>query len=569
MTIFREHFRINRGKIALLGLLLPFDIARQLLTPEILRRFIDAGTAGVTGPASRLVTVYFALVLAGLGTTVLVTNISTRLAWTSTNALRDRMIHGTLRQDASFFAGAGPGELVDRIDNDATRLGSMMSHLLLDLAAQTLLTIGIVAAMFHLDWRFGALFLPFAVTMLVMLRRQTGRAMPFLEAQRQTEADILAAVDEWSTGAEDLRACGGIRHMRRSLWELARREHRTGRLAAAAGIRWPATVQALSVISILLALALGVWLHQAGAATVGTVFAALSYATLIRFPLTQITSRMQEVQSAVISLRRVEQMLGSPATTPDSGSLTCDGPHDLVFEHVTFAYDDGPVVLDDVSFHLPAGATLGLVGRTGSGKSTLVRLAFRGFDPVHGRIRIGRHDLRSLDRAALRRSVAYVPQGITLFSATLRDNLTLFAPGYDDDVLLDALRQAGLGALVETLPLGLDTMLDASWTGLSTGQGQMLNLARAFLTEPAVVLLDEPSSQIDPHTEQVLRAALTRFARDRTAIIVTHRLETLDQVDRILVLDDGRVLEYGRRAELLADTGSAFAGLLAEGRAGS
>ncbi|GLY08393.1 MULTISPECIES: ABC transporter ATP-binding protein [Actinoplanes] len=566
---FRDHFRINRGQIFLLGLLLPFDIARQLLTPEILRRFIDAGA---TGRAGHLVMIYFALVLIGLGTTVLLTNVSTRLAWTSTNALRDRMIHGMLRRPASFFQRAAPGELVDRMDNDATRLGSMLSHLLLDLAAQTLLAAGVVAAMFHLDWRFGALFLPFAVAMIVLLRRQTGRVLPFLDAQRDTEAHILATVDEWSAGAEDLRAAGATRHVRRILWQLARREHRTGRQAAAAGTRWPATVQALSVISILLALALGVGLHRSGAATVGTVFAALSYATLIRFPLAQIASRIQEAQAAVVSLRRVREMLHDdpgPGTLAEGGTLSPEGRHDLVFDQVTFAYDDGPVVLDDVSFRLPAGATLGLVGRTGSGKSTLVGLAFRSFDPAHGRVLIGGHDLRSLDRAALRRSVAYIPQGITLFGATLRDNLTLFAPGHADDVLLNALREAGLGTLAETLPDGLDTRLDASWTGLSTGQGQMLNLARAFLTDPAVVLLDEPSSQIDPHTEQALRTALTRFARDRTAIIVTHRLETLDEADHILVLDEGRVLEYGRRADLLAATGSVFAGLSAEAPAGS
>lgn len=564
---FREHLRLNRGRITLLGLLLPLDIARQLLTPEILRRFIDAGIAGVKGSAQSLVTLYFILVVAGLGTSVLLANHSAKLAWKSTNALRDQIIRNVLHQRASYFYDVGPGELVDRMDNDATRLGSMMSHLLLNIAAQTLLAVGIVAAMFHLDWRFGAIFLPFTAAMLILLRRETGRTLPFLEAQRELEARILAAVDEWSTGAEDLRACGGTQYMRRSLWELARQEHRIRRLAATAGFRWPATVQALSVISTLLALALGVWLYQAGSATVGTVFAALSYATLIRFPLAQLASQMQEAQAAVVSLRRAWEILDDRPAIHDGASIAGSGPHDLVFDGVTFSYGvDGPVVLDEVSFRLPAGSTLGLIGRTGSGKSTLIKLAFRDYDPTGGQIRIGEQDLRSLDRGELRRSVAYIPQVVNLFTGTLRDNLTLFAPGYDDDTLIEALHQAGLGPLIETLPDGLDTPLDPGWAGLSAGQGQMLNLARAFLTQPAIVLLDEPSSQIDPHTEQILRAALQKFADNHTAIIVTHRLETLSQVDQILVLDDGRVLEYGRRVELLADAESAFVGLLTEGK---
>ncbi|WP_164466176.1 ABC transporter ATP-binding protein [Actinoplanes teichomyceticus] len=549
-----------------MALLLPLDVARQLLTPEILRRFIDAATGHVPQSAGRLVAVYFALVAAGLGTATLLTNVSAKLAWTSTNALRDRIVRNILHQRASFFHDAAPGELVDRIDNDTTRLGSIMSNLLLDLAAQTLLAVGIVAALFHLDWRFGALFLPFAATMLALLRRQAGRALPHIEAQRRTEARILGAVDEWTTGAEDLRTGGAVTHVRRALWDLARLEYRTGRAAAAAGVRWPATVQALSVVSILLALALGIWLHHRGSATVGTVFAALSYATLIRFPLTQIASRIQEAQAAVVSLRRVRALLENPPDHRGGAELAGTGPYDLVFEHVTFAYGDGPRVLDDVSFRLPPGKTLGVVGRTGSGKSTLIKLAFHHVAPTAGQIRIGGQDLHALDRRALRRAVAYVPQGITLFTGTLRDNLTLFAPGHDDAVLVAALREAGLGPLLESLPDGLDSHLDAGRNGLSVGEGQMLNLARAFLTEPAVVLLDEPSAQIDPHTEQTLREALHRFARGRTAIIVSHRLAALHHVDRILVLENGRAVEYGEPARLLADADSVFAGLVAQGQ---
>ncbi len=237
--------------------------------------------------------------------------------------------------------------------------------------------------------------------------------------------------------------------------------------------------------------------------------------------------------------------------------------YELVFDRVTFGYDEGPAVLRDVSFRLPAGEILGLVGRSGSGKSTIIKLAFRHLVPSAGRIRLGSHDLSLLNRASLRHSVAYIPQGITLFDGTLRDNLTLFATGYDDGALLTALREAGLGALLESLPDGLDTHLDAGWTRLSTGEGQMLNLARAFLTDPAIVLLDEPSSQIDPRTERALRQALHRFARGRTAVIVSHRLETLEVADRILVLDDGQVAEYGARTALLADPDSAFARLIA------
>ncbi len=207
------------------------------------------------------------------------------------------------------------------------------------------------------------------------------------------------------------------------------------------------------------------------------------------------------------------------------------------------------------------------MGATGSGKSTLIGLTFRRYDPDAGGVRIKGRDLRRLDRERLREEIMYIPQRTYVFCASVRDNVSLFDSTVPDERLERALEDAGLGGWLGGLPKGLDTGMNPADAGLSAGQGQLLNLARAFVTDPSVVLLDEPSSKVDPGTEATLRQALLRFTRGRTAVIVSHRLDLLREVDRILVLDSGRVVEQGDRVALLADPSSAFARLVRAGEA--
>ncbi len=232
---------------------------------------------------------------------------------------------------------------------------------------------------------------------------------------------------------------------------------------------------------------------------------------------------------------------------------------------VSFAYPDDELVLREVSTLLPAGAVLGLLGRTGSGKTTLTRLLLRLYDPTVGTVRLGGVDLRRVPNADLRARVAVVTQDIQLFSATVRDNLTFFDPTIPDAQIMAALDALGMGDWVRALPDGLDTLLASGGTGLSAGQAQLLAFARAFLRDPGLIILDEASSRLDPATERQLEQALARLLQGRTAIIIAHRLGTLERVDQIMILEDGRVRERGLRADLVRDPDSRFAQLLRVG----
>jgi ABC-type multidrug transport system fused ATPase/permease subunit len=227
--------------------------------------------------------------------------------------------------------------------------------------------------------------------------------------------------------------------------------------------------------------------------------------------------------------------------------------------------------VQDVSFAVPAGRVLGLLGRTGSGKTTLTRLLFRLYDVDSGAITLDGHDIRSVPLARLRRHVGLVTQDVQLFAATVRDNLTLFqnyapqARPLDDATLLAALETLGLQEWLATLPQELDTVLAGGEKGLSAGEAQLLALARVFLRDPTVVVLDEASSRLDPATEQRLDRAVDRLLQGRTAIVIAHRLRTVQRADDILILEEGRVREHGARAALAADPDSRFAHLLRTG----
>ena len=234
----------------------------------------------------------------------------------------------------------------------------------------------------------------------------------------------------------------------------------------------------------------------------------------------------------------------------------------IALNQVSFAYPGDDPVLHEVSASVAAGSTLGVLGRTGSGKTTLTRLLLRLYDPTHGVVRLGDVDARHIANDDLRARVAVVTQDIQLFSASVRDNLTFFDATISDAHIHAALEAVGLSDWLRSLPNGLDTRLASSGSGLSAGQAQLLAFARAFLRDPGLVILDEASSRLDPATERKLDQAVDRLLAGRTGIIIAHRLSTLQRVEQILILEEGRVRENGPRESLARNPQSRFAQLL-------
>jgi ATP-binding cassette subfamily B protein len=329
------------------------------------------------------------------------------------------------------------------------------------------------------------------------------------------------------------------------------------------------TAELLLALGTAAALAVGVYILKGGAITLGTLYLVLAYTSLIAWNLLQITMQLDDLQKAVGATERINELYHTPnALTGSNKAAVPAGPPSVTFEHVSFGYTEGVPVLSDISFCLKPGRVLGLLGHTGSGKTTLIRLLVRFYDPDQGVIRLNGVDSRDTSTAELRRRMGVVTQDVQLFHATVRDNLTLFDDAISDERIRAAIERLGLDSWLASLPDGLDTML-AGDGGLSAGQAQLLAFTRVFLQEPELVILDEASSRLDPATERLIGRAVERLLRPegtrRTAIIIAHRLQTVQRVDEILILDRGRIEEHGERVTLLDDPTSRFSRLLRTG----
>jgi len=400
---------------------------------------------------------------------------------------------------------------------------------------------------------------------------------------RQAEADLLGFFGEHLSGTEDIRANGAEPYTMRQLFALMRQiTQRWIKAMVLEGVSHD-TVWLVSLLAKIAALGVGAWLFFEGRATVGTVYLIFGYVGQLEAPLSAIQHRISDLQRASAGIARVEEVLHTAPSVierPQPSASSGEPPvHDLprssaavAVENVSFQYHDIPTgndraghVLRNVSFDLAPGQVLGVLGRTGSGKTTLSRLLFRLYDPDQGAIRLHGVDARDMALGALRERVGVVTQDVQLFRATVRDNLTLFKPGVDNARLIETLHTLGLGAWYTSLPHGLDTVLETGSQGLSAGQAQMLALVRVFLRDPDLVILDEAASRLDPATEQQVEHAVDLLLAGRTAIVIAHRLSTVQRADAIMILESGQVVEYGPRAALSADPHSRFSGLLRAG----
>jgi ABC-type multidrug transport system fused ATPase/permease subunit len=314
------------------------------------------------------------------------------------------------------------------------------------------------------------------------------------------------------------------------------------------------------------AFVLAAYLYRTSAISLGTAFVIYYYTQLLFQPINLISNQLEDFQKASAGIVRIGELFNTRSALADGPGVPLpDGPLSVEFENVAFGYEDGDIVADHLSFKIEPGRVLGLLGRTGSGKTTITRLLLRLYDPLDGSIRLGGVDLRAARRAEVRQRIGMVTQDVQLFRATVRDNLTFFDPTIDDARLLDALAELGLAEWCRGLPRGLDTLVSAGGGGLSAGEAQLLAFTRVFLKDPGLVVLDEASSRLDPATERLIERAVDKLLQGRTGIIIAHRLATVRRADEILILDDGRIAEAGARDALARDARSRFAGLLRTG----
>jgi ATP-binding cassette subfamily B protein len=569
-TLLRTYLKPQWPHVLLLTVLLFSHIGLRLLVPQIMRFFIDAALSGSKLRTLIKAAMVFIGVAAGsqaLG--IATTWVGENVAWRATNALRQDLTLHCLKLDLSFHKAHTAGELISRVDGDVNTLSNFFSQLIISMVGNTILLVGILVLLFLEHWLLGLSMLVFSCIALVVLMSIRALAIPHWKTVREQMAEFYGFVGEQLAGTEDIRANGANEYAMRRFLHLVRERLKPQMRSGLGGYGMWMSSTTLFGLSTALVYGLCAYLWQRDLATIGTVYLIIHYATLMRDPIAQIRTQLTDLQQAEASIAHIETMLHtqSKLVEPTHGQELSmpDGALAVCFDRVSFAYDENEPVLQEVSFTLAPGCVMGLLGRTGSGKTTLARLLLRLYDLDQGKITLNGIAPQDATLCQVRRRVGMVTQNIELFQASVRQNLTLFDPAISDSQLLDILDDLGLSEWLAGLPDGLDTELTAGGSNLSAGQAQLLAFARVFLANPGLVILDEASSRLDPATEQLIEHAVDKLLQDRTGVIIAHRLATVQRADEILILDQGRVLEYGPRAALADEPNSHFAQLLRTG----
>ena len=564
MRLLARYLRPQWPRMSLLAMILGNAIAVQVVTPLVASLFIDKATSG--GNLHDLIflaLLTMGLALAGQGLAVAETYVAENVSWTATNEMRADLVAHLLRLDVSFHTAHTPGELIERVDGDVATLARFFSRFVIYVFGNGVLMLGVLGLLYYVDWRIGLVMSGFVVLGLAGMLRIRAAATPSWAAERQASADFYGFLGEYLAGLEDVRSSGAGAFVLRRCADVMRSWLAVTRKAQMWGYGLGATSFGLFALGTAAAFALSALLFRSGTLTIGAVYLIFQCTELLVQPTEQIRKEVQDFQQADASIGRIEALLATkPSLVDGPGDALPSGPLSVELDGVSFGYAEDDLVLLDVSISLEPGRVLGVVGRTGSGKTTLTRLLLRFYDPLAGVVRLGGVDLRAVRIPAVRARIGLVTQEVQLFQASVRDNLTLFDDSVPDEKISAALDTLGLADWLRELPGGLDTVLGPGDGGLSAGQAQVLACARILLRDPDLIILDEPSSRLDPATDRLLQMAFDRLLEGRTGIIVAHRLSTLAYADDILVLEDGQVREYGPRLALIADSTSRFAELL-------
>ncbi|MFZ4660851.1 MAG: ABC transporter ATP-binding protein [Caldilineaceae bacterium] len=569
--LLNHYLAPQRRAVLLMALLLLSSIGLQLAGPQVVRRFIDAVQAGASEHMLvRAALLFLSVTFAQQMLRVLAGYWSQRVAWTATNALRADLADHLVRLDLSFYLAHTPGELIERVDGDVRELAEFFSNFAVQLVSSALLLLGVLVAVALVDLRLGLAFVLFALLALLVLSNVRRRGTPHWQADREQNAQIYGYLGEVLTATEDIRTSAATPYVMRRFFAHLQTWLPVRLWAGFWGQSMMTAAILLFAIGDALVYGAGGTLYQQGTISLGTVYLLIAYMVMLAAPLEELRTQMQNLQQADASIARIRELLATRSQLTQGDAVLPGGPLAVIFDNVSFSYptssteltqspDHQSPTLHNIAFHLPAGRTLGLLGRTGSGKTTLTRLLFRFYDPQEGEVWVGSVAGRTSNLAAWRARIGLVTQEVQLFEATLRDNLTFFDATVSDDQLRHVLDQLGLDKWLARLPVGLDTPIANST--LSAGEAQLIAFARLFLKDPGLVILDEASSRLDPATEALLEEALHRLLAGRTAIIIAHRLTTVEQVDNILILANGAVQEFGERATLAANPESVYTSL--------
>ncbi len=472
--------------------------------------------------------------------------------------LKRKLFHHILSLDVSFFDKNPVGRLLARVESDTEALRTLFTNTVVLVIGDFLLIAGIYAVMFYYSWRLASLLLVavpvVALLVVVFERKTTGRFL----AVRKKMAEVTATLTEFLHGMSIVQAFHRGAYARSRVRHVNHDKFKEDAYVNIAVVIFFNTVFFLESVMFAVVLFFGDQWRQAQLITSGTIIMFIVLIWRSFDPIWRVSEQLSTIQKAIAGAKRIFALLATPQRLPDPSKPVPVPPFNksIRFENVWFSYTgDDNYALRDVSFEIPAGKRMALVGVTGGGKSTVISLLLRLYDPQKGRITIDGVDIRDVRKADLRRMFALVLQDIFLFPGDVASNISLGSDEVEQAVIENAARTVEADRFIEKLPDKFGTEVSEKGSNFSRGERQLLSFARALASEPEVLLLDEATSSVDPETERTIQSSLKKLMADRTSIIVAHRLSTILDVDRILVIRRGEIIERGTHTELILQDG--------------
>ena len=469
-----------------------------------------------------------------------------------------RDVEGKLaRLPLKYFDSHPHGDILSRVTNDIDNISTTLQQGLSQIVTSVLTVVGVLAMMVWISWLLALIALvtvplSFVITLLIARRSQRQFA-----AQWKVTGSLNGHVEEMHTG-HALVQVFGQRAKAQEIFDVHNHSlyEASFRAQFLSGIIAPA-IQFLSNVNYVAIAVIGGYRVATGTMTLGDVQAFIQYSRQFTMPIMQVAGQLNLLQSGLASAERVFELLEAKEETPDvdSGARLDDVKGDVALEHVNFRYTPDKPLIDDFSLEVRPGQTIAIVGPTGAGKTTIVNLLMRFYDIDSGRIGVDDVDTHEIPRNEVRRAFGMVLQDTWLFAGTIRENIAYGKEGATEEEIVAAAQAAHVDSFVRTLPKGYDTLLDDDASDLSSGQRQLLTIARAFLADPSILILDEATSNVDTRTEVLIQKAMAQLRHGRTSFVIAHRLSTIRNADTIVVMDGGQIVEQGSHAELLRREG--------------
>ncbi|APU20081.1 ABC transporter ATP-binding protein [Actinoalloteichus sp. GBA129-24] len=546
------------------------SVALSVVVPALLGRVTDLVVTGLAGSGvdftaiGRVLLVAIAIVVASAGFTLIRGRLTARIALSTAYRMREQAATKLTRLPLGYFDQQPRGEVLSRITNDVDNISQTLQQALNRIVTSVLTLIGVLVMMFWISPVLTLVAL-ISVPLSILVTMAIGkRAQPQFVRQWTATGKLNGHIEEMYTGHALVQAFGRQQQAADTF-----EKHNQALFASSfraqfvSGVIEPA-LRFIGNLGYVLIAVIGGLRIISGSMTIGDVQAFIQYSQQFNQPISQIASMANLLQSGVASAERVFALLDAeeqerdPATAPRADRVTGR----VAFEEVSFRYQEDTPLIEDLSLAVEPGQTVAIVGPTGAGKTTLINLLMRFYEVTGGRITVDGVDIATMSRAELRRPIGMVLQDTWLVGGTIAENIAYGVDGATREKVVEAAMATHVDRFVRTLPEGYDTVMDHEGEGVSAGEKQLITIARAFLTEPAILILDEATSSVDTRTEVLIQHAMASLREGRTSFVIAHRLSTIRDADVILVMESGRIVEQGDHVALLA-SGGAYARLYA------